>query len=62
MEISKPPFNRCNIICAALMGVIVAGYWVWIVIMTAKIKEAELGGSRSEARSLSIYLLIMLAL
>ena len=62
MEISKPLFNRYNIIYAVLLGVIAAGYWVWIVIMSAKIKEAEPGGSRAEAGSLSIHLLIMLAL
>ncbi|MGI4886774.1 MAG: hypothetical protein ACRYFR_17595 [Janthinobacterium lividum] len=62
MEINKPPFNRRNIVCAALLGAIAAGYWVWIMQLSAEIKAAELQGSRGEAGSLFICLLMMLAL
>ncbi|AMJ65865.1 hypothetical protein [Hymenobacter sp. PAMC 26628] len=62
MEISKPPYTWRNIICAALLGVIAAGYWVWIAPLSAEITAAELQGNRGEAGSMFICLLVMLGL
>ncbi|RYU82409.1 hypothetical protein [Hymenobacter persicinus] len=61
MEVRRP-YTRRNVICAALLGLVAAAYWLFIWWLTTDMQRAAAQGARGEAAGLFLAVLFPLAL
>ena len=56
MQTRKPPFTSRNIICAIVLGLIAAGYWLAAWQMSIEIQQAARNGFDGEVNGMVVLL------